>query len=145
MSGISKTTELKSKIFVLNSLTNRFDGKFLSDLNLSVTQAKILFLLKNGTRDEICQKDISVCFGITHSTCSEILDRLKEKGLITEYVSAKDRRRKVIKLTDAGDKICSEFNDGVKRTEKRLNLGISDEELNAFIGILNKMINNMKG
>ena len=144
MNSISKTSELKSKIFVLNSLTNRFDGEYLSNLNLSVTQAKILFLLKNSTRNEICQKDISACFGITHSTCSEILDRLKEKGLITEYVSAKDRRRKVIKLTDAGDKICSEFNDGVKRTEERLNLGISDEELDALIGILNKMINNMK-
>ena len=143
MSGISKIAELKSKIFVLNSLTNRFDREYLSTLNLSVTQAKILLLLSNNTREEIYQKDICTCFGITHSTGSEILDRLKEKEYITEYVSLKDRRRKALVLTDGGREMVSKFGEGMAQTEERLTNGISDKELERLTLILNKMIKNM--
>ena len=136
--------EIKRKVFMLNSYINRLDSIVLSDLDLSVQQAKILFLLAASNRGEVYQKDVDALVGITHSTSSGILSRMKEKGLIDWYESKKDKRCKSLVLTEKGIKLVPLFASEFDSIEERLVSGIEEKDLKDFLLILSKMIKNIK-
>ncbi len=136
-------TELRREIFVLNSHINRFDGKILAKLDLSPSQAKIIFLLSSSTREEVYPKNIDACLGMTHSTTSGILSRMKAKGLIEDYPSKKDKRRKVLRLTEKGAAAYQAFSYNLVHEDK-LTKDIPAEQLEITCQTLLHMIKNMK-
>ncbi len=136
--------ELRREIFVLNSYINRFDGKVLTQMNLSVPQAKVIFLLYSSTRKEVYPKDVDACLGMTHSTTSGILSRMQAKGLITQYPSEVDKRRKALVLTEKGTQAYLDFIQKFEMSLNKLIENIPPEELEITCKALRAMIKNMK-
>lgn len=98
----------------------------------------ILYLTKNKERD-IFQRDIEEEFGIRRSSVSATLSNLEEKGYIKRSSVSQDARLKKITVTVRGEKIVEESKKIINDFEKELIFQITDEELDIFYRVLDKL------
>ncbi len=104
----------------------------------------VLGYLKRETEArDVFQKDIERVFEMRRSTASEILKLMERNGLITREAMETDGRLKKILLTDKareyGDKLDEEFS----RIENKIVEGVTEEELEQFYAVYDKIKGNM--
>jgi DNA-binding MarR family transcriptional regulator/GNAT superfamily N-acetyltransferase len=75
-------------------------GAGLLDTPYSLTEARVLFELAHGDGGEVTA--LRRVLGLDAGYLSRILTRFTRAGLVTRERSAADRRRQVVRLTDAG-------------------------------------------
>lgn len=119
-------------------------NKNLEKLDLTSIQASVLIYLLNENEYKN-QRDIEKEFGLTNPTVNGILNRLETKGFIERKISKLDARNKEIHLTDKSLKLNLEMKINVKNFEKKLINNISEEELNVFYNVINKINENIEG
>ncbi len=101
------------------------------------------YLYENQERD-IYQKDIETQFGINRSTVTNIVKLMEKKGLINRESVPRDARLKKLVLTEKGIWAKKVSYEAVQATEKQIVLGISEEELNYFFKLIEKMRKNLE-
>lgn len=89
-------------------------------------------------------KDIEKEFSINRSTTSEMLKLMCKKGMITREEVDYDARLKKIVLTEASRQHNRSIQDKMKEMHQQLIKDLSEEEINTFIKISDKLINNIK-
>lgn len=89
-------------------------------------------------------KDIEKEFSINRSTTSEMLKLMCKKGMITREEVEYDARLKKIVLTDVSREQVQNFEDKMKVMHELLIMGLSEEEINTFIIVADKLIDNLK-
>lgn len=99
------------------------------------------FLYENRDRD-IYQKDIEETFSIRRSTVSGIIQLMEKKGFINRESVPHDARLKKLSLTPKAMEMHCLMLQNLEKTEEKLKRGISDEELNVFFKVLEKIRNN---
>ena len=103
----------------------------------------INFLSKNKEKD-IFQKDIEEIFTIRRSTVTGILQSMEKNDLIIRENVHYDARLKKIVLTDLGEKINIHIGKEMRKFEDTITKGVSDEELDMFVEIINKFKKNIE-
>ncbi len=101
------------------------------------------YLAENIDKD-IFQKDIEKKFMIRRSTVSGILQLMEKKGYINRESVEYDARLKKLTLTD---KAWEYFNRAMKKIDEGeavLRSGLSNEEIDTFLTILNKIKSNIE-
>ena len=98
--------------------------------------------LRQGT--EVYQKDIEAEFSIARSTATGILQLMEKKGYITRQSVDRDARLKQLALTYEGKMVHEQTEKNFQNMEAKLREGISDEELELFLRIVQKMRTNME-
>ena len=93
---------------------------------------------------EIFQRDFENRFSIRRSTASNILKMMEKNGFITRESVESDARLKKIILTDKAIKIHEEIMCDIERRELKLRKGITDEEINQFLGMIDRFIANLE-
>ena len=112
--------------------------------NLTTVQIRIMrYLFKNQDK-EIYQKDIEKNFVIRRSTASGILDTMEKNKMILRVASEFDLRTKKIVLTDKYINKIDFLEELIENFQDNLLSGISDNELNTFFSVIDKMKNNLK-
>ncbi len=101
------------------------------------------FFYRNRDRD-IFQKDFEQEFNIRRSTASAILSLMEKNDLIRRESVPYDARLKKITLTEKSVKIQGIVDDAFERFEKTMKQNISDEELEIFFSVLDKINNNLE-
>ncbi len=101
------------------------------------------YFAANRDRD-IFQKDFEQEFNIRRSTASSILSLMEKNDLIKRESVPYDRRLKKITLTQKALEIHSVVHDAFDRFEAAMKKGISDEELETFFTVLDKINSNME-
>lgn len=101
------------------------------------------FLHRNKDRD-IFQKDFEKEFDIRRSTASHILSLMEENGMITRESVPYDARLKKIVLTEKALNIQTEVMCFFDNLEKEFEKDISEEELQIFYSVLDKINNNIE-
>lgn len=101
------------------------------------------YFYENRDRD-IFQKDFEEKFSIRRSTASNILKLMEKNGFITRQSIESDARLKKIVLTEKAVQLHNCIAEDIKRREKRLRKGLTDEELNAFFSVMQKIKANME-
>ena len=89
-------------------------------------------------------KDIDKEFSINRSTTSEMLKLMCKNGMITREEVDYDARLKKIVLTEASRQHNRNIEDKMRKMHQQLIKDLSDDEINAFIKISDKLINNIK-
>lgn len=89
-------------------------------------------------------KDIEKEFCINRSTTSEMLKLMCKKGMITREEVDYDARLKKIILTDESKEQVQRFEDKMKGMHELLIMGLSEEEIDTFITVSDKLIDNLK-
>ncbi len=101
------------------------------------------YLYDNRHRD-IFQRDFEQEFDIRRSTASSILSLMEKNGLITRESVPYDARLKKIVLTDKAVEIQSVVNKSFDRLESTMKKDISQEDLEIFFSVLDKVCNNLE-
>ena len=92
----------------------------------------------------IIRKDIEKEFSINRSTTSEMLKLMCKKGMIEREEVEYDARLKKIVLTESSRNHNRQIEDKMKEMHQKLIKDLSEEEINMFIKISDKLINNIK-
>ena len=101
------------------------------------------YFYKNRHRD-VFQKDFEQEFNIRRSTASSILSLMEKNELIKRESVPYDARLKKITLTQKALDVQTVVNKAVSRFERTMKQNISDEELEIFFRVLNKINNNLE-
>ena len=131
----------------INMLCNRLrrhSCKFQEQLGLTREQGNILsFVLLEGERHRLYQKDVEREFDLRPSTATGLLNALEKKGLICRISDDQDGRYKILRATEQGELLRKSLQEEICELEANLVRGIAAEELENFKHTAEKMLENL--
>ncbi len=125
---------------IFKGISNRYKR-----MNVDVTpmHAKILMMISKS-EDKLCQKDLEEIISCTKSTISSILSTMEKNDLLKREASETDSRVNYLVLTDKGLEMVEFLKKDRKFTEEVLTEGISDDEIEQFIQLTQKIRKNIE-
>ena len=109
------------------------------------TQMRIVdYLLNYIDKEYIYQKDIEEALNLSKATVSDVLNRMEKNGLIERNTNPNDTRSKMIVLSKDTKELFENNKKRLQELEKKAKKDITQEELEIFSNILNKMIKNFE-
>ncbi|MDO4471234.1 MAG: MarR family winged helix-turn-helix transcriptional regulator [Bacillota bacterium] len=135
----------KSAARYVSKLSNKLRRKLdmlSSRKEFSGSQGRTLHFLLAQTED-VFQKDIEEEYSIRPSTATELLKQMEANGLIRREPVAYDNRLKKIVLTDKALMYKQQVVEDLTSLEKTLTKGISEEDMEVFFEVIEKMMDNL--
>jgi DNA-binding MarR family transcriptional regulator len=111
--------------------------QFLAPFAISAGELAILLLI--DAREPESQQQVARRLGIDRTTMVELIDALEDKGLLARRPDARDRRRNVIELTDAGQKTLRRATRASDQAEQRLLAELNDVEAAQLRALLRRI------
>lgn len=108
------------------------------------THGWVIGYLYNNRHRDVFQKDFEREFDIRRSTASKILSLMESNELITREGVPDDARLKKITLTEKALEVQSVVENAFTKMEEKIKEGITDEELEIFFRVLDKVNRNME-
>lgn len=110
---------------------------------LTGMQGRVIGYLCHNGEKEIFQRDIEAEFSIRRSTATTILQTMEKHGLIKREPVEYDARLKRILPTDIAVTRHKIFEEEINRVENQVLNGITKEEADTLLSILDKIKNNL--
>lgn len=101
------------------------------------------FIMKRTPNEDTFQKDIEKEFNIRRSTATGILQLMEKNGMIHRESVPYDARLKKIVMTDKSYEYQLEWIEGVKDLEETMAKDVSEEELDIFFKVIDKISKNI--
>jgi DNA-binding MarR family transcriptional regulator len=124
----------------------RILDEHLIPYDITNQQARIVGFIsdkvKNGST--INQKDIETAMNLKGSSITSLLKGLERKGFITRMSSSKDARSKELSLTKKGETLINEFNETFIMAEEKLTSGMTKEQKETFLLMLQLVNKNVE-
>ena len=133
---ISKIKQIQARVFE-RLLAGRGGGRF------SGAQGRILYVLWRN--DGIPISRLAEATGLTKTTLTGQLDRLESGGYIRRAPDPTDRRKAVIRLTDAAQTLRPDYDEVSRQMNRLFYRGFTDAEIADFEGKLTRILNNLTG
>lgn len=112
--------------------------------NLTGTHGWIIGYLYHNRDKNIYQKDLEEKFSIRRATVSGIIKLMEKNGLIEKIGDETDKRLKKLVLTQKAIDIHNSVMEDLKKIEEQLQKGLSQEEIDNFFLVIEKMKKNME-
>ena len=103
----------------------------------------LAYLCKHNGKRDIFQRDIEQKFCIRRSTATDLLANIEHKGFITRESVESDARLKKLVVTDKTLEMRKKMEKFAKRFEHKVLAGITDEEKQIAVAILQKISANL--
>ena len=133
---------------VINKISNRLRRRSRAvqeAIGISGAQGNILdYILVEGEKRSIYQKEIEREFGLRPSTATEALKNLEKRGLIRRIPDEQDGRYKRIVFTEKASQVKEALRQEIRQSEELLLRGISSEEKTVFLEIAERMLENLE-
>ena len=133
---------------VINKISNRLRRRSRAvqeAIGISGAQGNILdYILVEGEKRSIYQKEIERAFGLRPSTATEALQNLEKRGLIRRIPDEQDGRYKRIVFTEKASQVKEALRQEIRQSEELLLRGISSEEKTVFLEIAERMLENLE-
>lgn len=106
-------------------------GDFRSYINENfrdddITNSELPFLLRIRFKDNTTQKDLATLFHVSDGHASKTLKKFEDRGFITRKEDPKNRRQKIVRLTEKGMEKTDEILDYINKWEKLHNMNSDD-------------------
>ncbi|GAA5232095.1 MarR family transcriptional regulator [Verticiella sediminum] len=124
----------------LSQALHREVDQRVAPLDLTAMQWRPILLLAKGMADN--PVELARLVGVDTGAMTRTLDRLEAKGLLRRLRSQTDRRRVKLELTDEGRARAGQLPYALAAAQNRLLRGISTDELDAFTGMIRRMLAN---
>lgn len=127
--------------FLIRRLQQIQVAAFLSEcaeVDITPVQWGILTIVSENPG--VGQIEISEELGLDRSNVANVVDRLANRGLLRQKFSPKDRRKKDITLTRAGEKIIGQVEAGALRAQRKILSPLSDSEREIFVDLLTRLV-----
>lgn len=128
---------IKGEVLIKRRILNAFIEKGYGITFEQWTVLNVLYAEPGLIQSEIAHRTYKDKTNVTR-----ILDVLSKDGYIIRKNSVKDRRISCIYLTDAAQKMFADLIPYIKEVNEQLGKGISDEELDLFYNILERLCKN---
>lgn len=128
-------------------ISRKMDASVINaiDDNLTISQAYVIdFISIEGKNKEIFQKDLEREFDLKRSSVSLMLNNMEKSDLIERVPVTEDARLKKIVLTKKSKKIYEKISIAIDSIENRLSEDITQEEIEVFQRVLEKIRNNLE-
>ncbi len=135
--AINKTSRLVKRYFDRKRRENSSDGS-------TQNHGRIIGFIYRNSQKDIFQKDIEKEFGIRRSTATNTLKLMEKNGLLNRERVSYDERLKKITLTQKSVEIIHSIDKDMKKFNKTLEKGITEEERRIFLEVLEKIKNNIE-
>lgn len=132
--------EMCYKLNKSSMLYKRLMSKHLERLNITYSQLMVLRVINN--EPGITAKEILLQMDTDKATLSGVLSRLERDSYIERVKNDQDRRIQNIYVSSGSEKLCNEVSIIEKACISDLVKGISSEEAESFLNILDKFIMN---
>jgi DNA-binding MarR family transcriptional regulator len=93
--------------------------------------------------DAVTVKAVASALDLEHSTASRLLTEAEQEGLISRLPHPDDRRSSVLALTDAGEAVCTAFDNARLRFMAGTFAGWSSTDVEAFAELLERFITDI--
>lgn len=103
----------------------------------------INYIASKGNED-VFQRDIDQRFSLRRPTTTEILKLMERNGLVTKKSVENDLRLKKVVLTKKAKVLGAEFETFLDDMESQMTEGISDEHMEIFFDVVEKMRLNLE-
>ncbi|KRE98894.1 hypothetical protein ASG89_28435 [Paenibacillus sp. Soil766] len=126
------------------SLIYRYGQMYIGDhlRQFEIGRGQHIFLNALYKEDGLTQEELSDYLKIDKGTTAKALKKLEEQGYIMRIVSEKDKRCNEVFLTDKARGIKEDVRKVLTDWRERLTFGMSDEEKQMALTILEKMGHN---
>lgn len=111
---------------------------------LTLMHGWIIRYLYERQEEEVFQKDIEKFFSIGRSTVTNIIQLMERNGYIARESVPGDARLKKVRLTNKGITSHEMLEALINRLDGELVQGITEEELDTFYTVMNKIKGNLK-
>lgn len=111
--------------------------------DLTSMQRWTLGFLHEHEGQEIYQREIEAAFSISRATASNMLSVMERKGLIERHSVEHDARLKRLVLTERARMLFAKADRDVMEMEDILVAGMSEEEVEMLIKLLNQILENI--
>lgn len=134
----------KGKIAVLIKKSSLIFDKYINQLlvpyQLTSSQFRILMLLYISPSCSIRQVDIEEMFSMTNPTVTGLIHNLEKNGLVERVENPKDKRSKLLALTEYAESKRVEFIALADNIEMEMTKGLSEEETDILSELLMKVM-----
>ena len=90
------------------------------------------------------QKEIEIFLEVSHPTIVGIISRMEQNGHLICWVDKKDKRNKIVALTEQAKALSDEMEQRISATERRLLASLSEEEIEKLKQMLLTIYNNLE-
>ncbi len=108
------------------------------DIVLTIEQSAVLHMLSSKKSDVIL-KEMACAMGKDKSAILRIIDVLEKKGLVRRAPDQKDRRKKYLMVTKAGEAVIEKSLEIEAELRAELQQGIADDEMKTFYNVIRRM------
>jgi DNA-binding MarR family transcriptional regulator len=131
----------------LNYLANFYVGPLIKKMEqeLGMTRPEWIVLFCLTRRSGLSAQQISDVTGRPKTSISAAVKQLQRKRLLSRSVDAKDGRRRVLQITEAGQRVYAKILEGFVAREADMLACLSKSERASFLQVLNKLIDNSEG
>ncbi len=105
-----------------------------------ITPVQYAALAAVGANPDIDQVTLAGLIAYDRTTIAGVVDRLVLKGLMTRRESSRDRRARVLKITDAGRKSLRNVTPAVEAAQHSMLRGLTEKEEKELVRLLQKAI-----
>ncbi|MDO4944775.1 MAG: MarR family transcriptional regulator [Ruminococcus sp.] len=118
----------------VTAVVNRTDylyEKWSKHQNVNSCVSKIMYMLRSA--DMTTQKEMAECYGMPKQTVNTVISELHKKEYIQLIPDENDKRSKIIKLTDKGEKYADEIVTPLLDCEKKVLAEMGEERVKMMI------------
>lgn len=102
------------------------------------------YLVEESEQRDVFQRDVEKHMGISRASVTSVLQLLEKKGFILRKSVKDDARLKKIVVTEKGHKTNAQIHTMLDQMEESLGEGISEEEMQTFISVVQHIKNNLE-
>ena len=138
--------EKKDVGWLIKNINEKMKVRADADLkrdNLTFSQGRVLIFL-SSKGGQATQKEIEDFLEVSHPTVVGIVSRMEQNGFLTTWIDGKDKRNKIVKLTEQAEAIGAYMEQHLKENEKTLLAPLSAEEIEQLKRMLLAIYNNLK-
>ena len=131
--------------YLMNRIMGRYNASLraeMADLGLTTPKMRVLAVLSVVEGPLI--RELSVLTVVEQSTLSRALDQLQDGALIRRETDPSDSRAVRVFITEGGRATFESLWPQMAAGEARMFRGVPEEERRAFVGTLQKMLNNIR-
>lgn len=123
----------------INAFLDCEANRNLQNRNLTHSQSHFLMELLRKPGQTAPLKELESRFSAAQSTIAGLAVRLEKKGLIESLPDPNDRRVKLVRLTEAGARVCEDSFKEIIASEEHLLSDLTEVEQTLLLNLLERM------
>ncbi len=125
-----------------DELAKRANNALKKD-GLTFSQAGVILTLGEKQKEGMSIKELSRSICVAQPTMTGIIDRLQEKGIVQSSSDRSDKRIRMVTLTGKGIRCLKNADENKRMAETQFFEGLTEEERDQLITLLEKVRNNL--